>query len=65
MKNRVSDKMKLFATDYQNIETLSLLSADGRQVKKMEHFSGEEVQISVADLNEGIYLLRIIYVDGE
>ena len=65
MKNPVSDKMKVFATDYQNIETLSLLSADGRQVKEMEHFSGEEIQISVADLNEGIYLLRIIYVDGE
>ena len=65
MKNPVSDKMKVFATDSQNIETLSLLSADGRQVKETENFSGEEIQISVAGLNEGIYLLRIIYVDGE
>jgi len=47
----------------ENMKSLEIYSLDGKQIKKMT-VSGNETQVDISELNNGIYLIRIETASG-
>ena len=63
--NPVSEVLNVRLSDIANISNVSIISADGRVVSELSDLTSEEQKLEVGHINAGIYLLKVLYTDGE
>lgn len=62
--NPASSQLEIQVRDNVNIEKISIYSLDGKLISKQTNFSRKTAFIDISHLQNGIYLLEVINVDG-